>query len=98
MSKVLTLLGLGAILAIVKAVVLALLLSVLVAGLICLARWPRETLAFVGVVIFGGLASARPGLSLLIVGSAVVLLALAGRIRLRRRRRAERLAHIAPTK
>lgn len=98
MTKVLSLLGLGAILAIVKALVAALALGALMAALICLARWPRETLVFVGVVILGGLASARPGLSLVIVGAAVVLLALAGRVRLGRRRRAEKVARIAPTK
>lgn len=90
MSKVLTLLGLGAVLAIVKAVVVALALGTMLASLICLARWPRETIACGALLTVGGLGSARPAEALLLLIVALSAASVAGM----RRRRGDRSAQL----
>ena len=94
MNRVLSLLGLGAALALAKVLIVALALALALAAFVSLARWPRETLAFAGVVVLGGLASARPAVALLVVGVVVSVLAITARSRFRQRRREQMLAHL----
>lgn len=88
MNRVLSLLGLGAALAVLKALVVALVLGVLLTALACLFRWPRETAAWSCVLVLGGLAATRPAAALVIVA---VLVAFLGALHGHRHRKSTRL-------
>ena len=79
MTKVLSLLGLTVVLAIIKAVVIALVAMLLVALAYAFIARPRGTLLFVGVLTLSGLAAAQPLAFIIALAIIAVVIARAGR-------------------
>ena len=66
------------VLAIFRAVLLALAIATLLALLFCFATRPRETLLFVGALVVTGLATARPAAFIVMLGVLGVAVLMAG--------------------
>lgn len=82
MTKVLSLLGLTVVLAIIKAVVIALVAMLLVALAYAFIARPRGTLLFVGVLTLSGLAAAQPLAFIIALAVVAVVILRAGRGRM----------------